>query len=325
MADRNFNRNRDFNNRGFTGEDWEYDQGYSSSEYYGRGSSGNRDFGNRDYGNRGSRFNRSYGTGYGTGSSDYGEGYYGSDWNPGSYDEYGASSSGYGSGYGSGFNRDWRATSYYIPGPFFGQGPRGYQRSDERILDDAATRLTFDGRIDAANINLTVNNAEVTLDGAVGTRQQKRFAEDDIEMIPGVKDIHNHLHVDPNLRQQGWQGQQQGWQSQQQGWQGQQQGQQQTGFQGGRFTEGPLGQNFKSQLHEGLDVLSADGQKLGTIKDIRSNEFTLNRAMHPDLLIPFSSIRNVTNQQVHLSVPANQIDSQGWPTTETSGQTRTRS
>ncbi|HEY3171222.1 MAG TPA: BON domain-containing protein, partial [Thermoanaerobaculia bacterium] len=59
-------------------------------------------------------------------------------------------------------------------GRFTGRGPKGYQRSDERILDDVSEELSEHGEIDATDIQVTVGMGEVTLDGEVETREQKR-------------------------------------------------------------------------------------------------------------------------------------------------------
>jgi osmotically-inducible protein OsmY len=79
------------------------------------------------------------------------------------------------------------------PGPYTGRGPRGYQRSDERIREDICDRLTRHGRIDATDIQIQVRNGEVTLDGAVDSREAKRLAEDVAESVDGVRDVVNHL------------------------------------------------------------------------------------------------------------------------------------
>lgn len=78
---------------------------------------------------------------------------------------------------------------------FRGLGPRGYRRSDERVREDACELLTEDARIDASNIDVTVQNADVTLSGAVNSRAEKRRAEDLIAELPGVNDVHNRLRV----------------------------------------------------------------------------------------------------------------------------------
>jgi hypothetical protein len=76
-----------------------------------------------------------------------------------------------------------------------GKGPSGYIRSDERIQEDANDRLTDDWGVDAQNIQVSVAGGEVTLDGTVGSREQKRRAEDCVEDISGVKHVQNNLRV----------------------------------------------------------------------------------------------------------------------------------
>jgi len=78
---------------------------------------------------------------------------------------------------------------------YSGHGPSGYTRSDERILEDANDELTDDWAVDARNIQVTVTNGEVTLDGTVPSRDQKRRAEDCVEDISGVKNVQNNLRV----------------------------------------------------------------------------------------------------------------------------------
>lgn len=84
-----------------------------------------------------------------------------------------------------------------IPGPYAGQGPRGYQRSDDRIKEDVCECLTQHGNVDASNIEVSVSNGEVTLRGNVTNRDMKRRAEHAIEFIPGVQDVRNELKAAP--------------------------------------------------------------------------------------------------------------------------------
>ncbi|MXO75269.1 BON domain-containing protein [Altererythrobacter aerius] len=76
-----------------------------------------------------------------------------------------------------------------------GNGPANYNRSDERVLEDACDRLTEDWTLDARNIQVTVHEGEVTLDGTVDSRQAKRRAEDLVEDLSGVKHVQNNLRV----------------------------------------------------------------------------------------------------------------------------------
>lgn len=76
-----------------------------------------------------------------------------------------------------------------------GRGPRNYARSDERIREDVNDRLTDDPYVDASEIDVSVQNREVTLTGTVGSRHEKRHAEDVAESVSGVTHVQNNLRV----------------------------------------------------------------------------------------------------------------------------------
>jgi hypothetical protein len=76
-----------------------------------------------------------------------------------------------------------------------GRGPRGYRRSDARILDDVNLRLTDDPLVDASDIDVSVKDVEVTLSGTVASRFEKRRAEDVAEAVSGVTHVQNNLRV----------------------------------------------------------------------------------------------------------------------------------
>jgi osmotically-inducible protein OsmY len=80
-------------------------------------------------------------------------------------------------------------------GRYAGRGPRGYRRSDERIREDVNERLKDDWRVDASDIEVSVDNGVVTLAGRVGSRAEKRRAEDVAESVSGVTDVSNQLRV----------------------------------------------------------------------------------------------------------------------------------
>jgi osmotically-inducible protein OsmY len=77
----------------------------------------------------------------------------------------------------------------------FGRGPKGYTRSDQRILEDVSDRLTEDWHVDASEIEVVVVSAEVTLSGTVDSRDAKRRAENIAADVMGVKDVQNNLRV----------------------------------------------------------------------------------------------------------------------------------
>jgi hypothetical protein len=78
-------------------------------------------------------------------------------------------------------------------GGFYGKGPKGYTRSDDRIREDVSDRLSEDDELDASEISVTVSAGEVTLEGQVPDRRSKHRAEDICDSIAGVRDVHNHL------------------------------------------------------------------------------------------------------------------------------------
>ncbi len=84
-------------------------------------------------------------------------------------------------------------------GPHVGKGPRNYQPSDDRILDEVCSRLTQHGRIDASDIQVNVRNGEVELTGTVHSRDEKRMAEDVAESVAGVRFVDNDLRVQPEV------------------------------------------------------------------------------------------------------------------------------
>lgn len=76
-----------------------------------------------------------------------------------------------------------------------GKGPKGYQRSDQRIQEDISDRLSYDGSVDASDIELKVNDCEVTMDGQVDSKYAKRRAEDCADSVSGVTHVQNNLRV----------------------------------------------------------------------------------------------------------------------------------
>jgi osmotically-inducible protein OsmY len=91
----------------------------------------------------------------------------------------------------------------YMSGPHRGKGPRGYQRSADRIRDDVHDRLHDDPYVDASDIEVEVTNNEVILKGHVDTREAKRRAEDIVEHISGVRHVENRLRVGRSDTQSG--------------------------------------------------------------------------------------------------------------------------
>jgi hypothetical protein len=80
------------------------------------------------------------------------------------------------------------------PISYRGRGPRGYTRSDERLLETICERLTDDPRIDAGDIEVEVKQQVVTLRGSVDDRRTKYAVEELVDKA-GARDIENQLRV----------------------------------------------------------------------------------------------------------------------------------
>ncbi len=82
-------------------------------------------------------------------------------------------------------------------GNYRGVGPKGYHRSDERIRDDINDRLSDDPYVDASDIEVLVENGEVTLSGRVMSKAIKRRAEDIAESVSAVSNVENRIRISP--------------------------------------------------------------------------------------------------------------------------------
>jgi osmotically-inducible protein OsmY len=184
---------------------WGDERSYSSDRDYGDGDYGWRGRPDRDWS---TRSDRDWSTGprqAGTGINwerqssrpEYrNDEYSRSEYSRPEYNEFSRQS--YGGPYGSERfgSREWSSSERWrAPGPYVGKGPRGYQRSDERIREEINDRLTAHGWIDASDVECRVQNGEVTLTGHVDSREAKRTAEDIAEAIPGVREVNNQLRV----------------------------------------------------------------------------------------------------------------------------------
>lgn len=167
-------------------------------------------------------------------------------------------------------------------GAYMGRGPKDYRRSDNRIFEDVCERLTQHGQIDASDVEVEVNNGEVTLRGTVDSRRTKRLVEDVTDSVMGVRDVHNQLRVQERQR-------------------GEQYGP------GGRMSA-----TGRPQILQGMQVIGSDGGNIGSVKEVRQNDFLIDRALQRDIYAPFDAVVEVQESRVRLNVPADQIDDMGW-------------
>ena len=76
-----------------------------------------------------------------------------------------------------------------------GKGPKGWQRSDERVREEVNEALARHPEIDASDIEVKVQGGEVTLSGTVTDRRWKRLAEDVAERVFGANEVQNQIRV----------------------------------------------------------------------------------------------------------------------------------
>lgn len=82
-----------------------------------------------------------------------------------------------------------------VPGPLSGLGPRGYRRSDERILEEVCERLTRHGQVDASEVEVSVQDGVVTLRGSIPHQAMLRQAQVTAAGVGGVVAVRNLLRL----------------------------------------------------------------------------------------------------------------------------------
>ena len=168
-----------------------------------------------------------------------------------------------------------------LSGPYQGIGPSGYQRPDDLIHQEIHDRLTLHGWIDARRMTVQVQDGIVTLTGSVNSKEEKRIAEEVIETVSGVRDLRNELRIEKPDHERSAQRSQ---------------------FRGG-------------ELREGMNVGDREGSFIGTIKEIRNQEFLLDRPMARDVWVPIHDC-NIMGGQVVLNILADEIAEQDWRVSE---------
>jgi len=177
------------------------DYGSGSSQYSGFERSRDRDrWGEqRDYRGESSRFGGGYGSQSGYGSQ---QRFGGGESRFGDEQRWRGESQGF---FGDRDREGWRGGRFGYgergrdrPGFFqrlFKRGPKGYQRSDERLREDISERLMYAMEIDSSEVTITATDGRVTLDGTVPDRFMKHAIEDMVDECPGVQDIDNRIRV----------------------------------------------------------------------------------------------------------------------------------
>ncbi len=158
------------------------------------------------------------------------------------------------------------------------RGPIRRRRPDRRIYEDVCDALDQTKHIDTSDIDVQVENGEVTLSGVVDSRQVKRRCEEIVERIPGVKDVHNRLEIHktpPDLE----------------------------------AVEDTI---RHGQIFIGMDVAGSDGRSIGTIKRIQEQHIVIERNFAPALCVPYNACKTVLNARLYLTISSPDVDRQPW-------------
>lgn len=81
------------------------------------------------------------------------------------------------------------------PGKFAGRLPKGWKRSDQRILDDVAERFARSEHADASDVSIEVRDGTVILEGTVPQRHMRWTLEDLAAEVLGVHDVENRIRA----------------------------------------------------------------------------------------------------------------------------------
>jgi hypothetical protein len=87
------------------------------------------------------------------------------------------------------------SAALHRPGPFSGVGPRGYARSDQRVLENVCDLLTLHGELDVREVDVHCRDGVIRLEGTVPNRWTRRMIEHVADEVPGVLDVVNELEV----------------------------------------------------------------------------------------------------------------------------------
>jgi hypothetical protein len=68
----------------------------------------------------------------------------------------------------------------------------------------------------------------------------------------------------------------------------------------------------QNQVAIGMVVINGEGKEEGIVKEVRPNDFLIDRPLSPDATLPFSAIESITGNVVALKISASMLDDQSW-------------
>jgi hypothetical protein len=179
-------------------------------------------------------------------------------------------------------------------------------------------------------MDVDVRDGTVILRGTAENGRTRRLAEELIEEMPGVQDVHNELRVsrrtgDGSTRRYATSDADAmvptGAFASDRG------GFRESGapaYGGGVASTssagaGPSQHGNRWQIRETMDVVGSDGESIGSVKSVRGTDFLADRPMATDVYVPFSAVRTVDGERVMLNIRAGEVSQQRWPAPDLTG------
>lgn len=78
---------------------------------------------------------------------------------------------------------------------FRGVGPRGWELSDDKLKERVSEVLLHSHEVDPSELEVSVKEKVVYLEGQIKSKGMRRVAEDLILSIPGVEDVFTNLKI----------------------------------------------------------------------------------------------------------------------------------
>lgn len=71
-------------------------------------------------------------------------------------------------------------------------------------------------------------------------------------------------------------------------------------------TSGPL------RISAGMVAVGSDGGIIGTVREVREEDFLVERTLARDVYVPLGAVRRMMENLVQLDVPSHEVDEMQW-------------
>ncbi|HET8629213.1 MAG TPA: DUF2171 domain-containing protein [Thermomicrobiales bacterium] len=70
--------------------------------------------------------------------------------------------------------------------------------------------------------------------------------------------------------------------------------------------------SMPDDIRVGMKVVGSHGDHVGTVKDVRADDFVVDRMLQRAVAIPKDAVRDVTGNTIELSIPADRVENTNW-------------